>query len=98
MAKKKYNPSRGGHAPGHLREVFNEFLLLMLRKKIGLNTKFKLNSQTEITVDKICGLLWNCTDVLPGDSFDIAQDLPPDDALMADTYAAATRRLKKYLS
>jgi hypothetical protein len=94
----KYYPSRGGHAPGYLREVFDKFLLLMLRKKISLNTKLKIDSGTELTVAEICGLLWNCTDTLPGDSWDIAQDLPPDDVLMNNTYAAATRRLKKSLS
>jgi len=52
--KSKYNPSRGGHAPGDLREEFGEF--------VGEDS----NAATDQgRLKQLCGMLWNCSDIMP---------------------------------
>lgn len=47
----QYAANRGGHAPGHLREAFGEWL----------------EGDREIDTDarRLIGQLWNCTDIMP---------------------------------
>lgn len=68
---------RYGHAPGDLREAFAEAIELDLKE-------IEFRDHT-ISVERLCGLLWNCTDILPQW---IANDL--DEPRLA-TYAAAAR-------
>lgn len=68
---------RYGHAPGDLRDAFAE--------AIELDPKEVEFRGQRITLARLCGLLWNCTDVLPQQ---IANDL--DEPRLA-TYAAAAR-------
>lgn len=75
-----YQPNRGGHAPGHLRDAFVEMI----------------ESDPSITVDVdgeprparwLRGQLWNCTDCLPG-SVCSTLEIP-----QGSTYAQAARHL-----
>ena len=56
--KSRYNPSRGGHAPGHLRNRFFELV------ETGENDIDVKGEYPDIA--KVSGLLWNCTDIMPG--------------------------------
>ncbi len=49
----KYQPNRGGHAPGNLREPLLDYLL---------DGEGEPNQ-----VRWLIGQLWNCTDIVPGD-------------------------------
>ena len=78
----KFNPNRGGHAPGHLREALEDYLEsddplsrpwnkpreYLLTEKIVLSV-FK--GEKEVSLNWLLGQLWNCTDVLPADYCEI---------------------------
>jgi len=81
-----YRANRGGHAPGHLRDAFLEYLDrgceidLRHRVKVGYEGK-------QMSIRSLIGLLWNCTDILPG-HYCSELDLPA-----GSTYAIAVRKL-----
>ena len=58
FSKPKFNPSRGGHAPGHLRDRFCE---LIEYDESDIDVKGDYPSDVEMA-----GMLWNCTDIMPG--------------------------------
>ncbi len=58
-----YHPSRGGHAPGDLRDAFAE---AVEAGRGDPNQTVELRDQT-VTLARVAGLLWNCRDVMPGD-------------------------------
>lgn len=70
----KFNPSRGGHAPGHLRDELVEII--------------ETGGRSPERMQRITGLLWNCTDCLPGDNCE-ELDIP-----RGSTYAAAARKIR----
>lgn len=78
---RKYDPRRGGHAPGHLREAFLDWL--------------DLTEETdEVEIDGepqplrwLVGQLWNCTDCMPGWACDNL------DLLRGSTYAHGVRKV-----
>lgn len=47
----QYAPNRGGHAPGHLREAFAEWL--------------EGDREYDAEARRLTGQLWNCTDIMP---------------------------------
>ena len=81
----KFKPSRGGHAPGHLREMFCAYV------ETGEVPTDVLHEESVISdrdpLDWLCGQLCNCTDTLPGE---VRADL--DDAV--STYAQAARLVR----
>jgi hypothetical protein len=100
--RRRYQAPRGGHAPGHLREAFLEWI----NESRGLSADNPLPST--VTIDEeprpvgwLFGQLWNCSDVLPRHAFDEVHDIlasenaPPIDR---QTYAAAVRALKPLIS
>jgi hypothetical protein len=52
-----YNPSRGGHAPGHLRAWLYQYLL----------DEVDPDDPPGLSLQRLTGLLWNCTDIMPAD-------------------------------
>ncbi len=52
--KSKYSPSRGGHAPGDLREQFEN--LVYEDSDTALEQR---------RLERLSGLLWNCGDIMP---------------------------------
>jgi hypothetical protein len=94
-----YNPSRGGHAPGHLREALLEcldnpmpgpwFSALADREVLSFNDTAMQSRWDRMSIKDrarwLTGKLWNCSDILPG-GYD--EDL---DA----TYATAVRELRR---
>jgi hypothetical protein len=93
-----YNPSRGYHAPGHLRNIFEEIAeRIRQNKKVNLSTKVsEFEGDTQFTVGEIIGLLWNCTDILPGGLYDELIGIGLE--FQNRTYAAAGQALKIFLS
>jgi transcriptional regulator with XRE-family HTH domain len=97
-----YQPARGGHAPGPLRDAF----LGWLEESIQLLPEVPLPATVEVEgeprpVAWLFGQLWNCTDALPGHAVEQINDwltsegLPPIDR---HTYASAMRALKPLVS
>ena len=89
----RYEANRGGHAPGHLREAFEDYLELenpfnqpySLTKKVVVADWGK---EKKVSLNWLLGQLWNCTDTLPGDCCSIL-DIPP-----GSSFAQAVRDLK----
>ena len=85
-----------GHAPGHIRETFAEaidaFAGWSPGEPLPTVTREIYYVPHEISLAEACGLVWNCTDILPG----VAVTLLRDDcglSLQRRTYAAAARAM-----
>jgi hypothetical protein len=56
---------------------------------------FEINYEpTSITLSEACGLVWQCTDTMPGWVFGLLEELGPK----SHTYAAAARALRRWLA
>ena len=85
-----FQPERGGHAPGHLREAFVEWLDDPEQTEVVVG-----GNEEQRPLSWLIGQLWNCTDILPSDVREQVNNLltgEPDG--FRNTYAAAVRRLK----
>jgi len=63
---------RGGHYPGHVRDLFNDAIEAYRDWKNGdpeptVTAEIHYKPH-EIPISQVCGLLWHCTDQLPGDA------------------------------
>jgi len=93
----KYDPRKGGHAQGHLRDVFL-YVVELLEKDRPITLDGNLGEPGEgdpYTVREIVGLLWNCSDVLPAGAYDAL--LTAGLEFKCQTYGAAARALKRFL-
>jgi hypothetical protein len=86
--RSRYDPSRGGHAPGDLRDVFCEAV-----EEYAAEGKFprvvELREQ-RVPLAYVCTLLRNCLDVLPGW---ICEELEASDLLAYTDTCAAVREI-----
>jgi hypothetical protein len=89
---------RSGHAPGHIRETFLDAIEAYARWSFGgggtLPTVVReINYEPhQISLAEACGLVWNCTDILPGTVFEtIVTDL--ELTIRKRSYAAAARAM-----
>lgn len=91
-----YSPSRGGHAPGDLREAFADAVDAFEAWGGGDPGPTIEVRGARLTVSAICGLLWNCSDAMPSTMSQQLNDLTkwPQDELRSNTYAAGARLLK----
>ena len=98
-ARRRYVASRGGHAPGHLREALLEAVddsafaeqPWWERLEISFYSQ-KQQTQWDLLGPKergrwLVGRLWNCTDVVPGSTCDAA-GVP-----MGSSFASVVRQL-----
>jgi hypothetical protein len=94
-----YRIGMGGHAPGHVRDTFlsaidayNDWDLTGPEPTVEFEVHYE---PRPIPISKACGLVWNCTDILPGGAFDVlsGNDVEPK----SRTYAAAARALLSQL-
>ncbi len=88
----RYRPSRGGHAPGDLRDAFCDLLEEFEawepdRPPPVVEVRGKMMSASAL-----CGLLWNCTDILAYGSREILEEAGFEDRI---TYGCAARWLRK---
>lgn len=54
-SRHRYTPSRGGHAPGHLRDWLYQYIA----------DEVDPDDPPRVTLERLTGLLWNCTDYMP---------------------------------
>jgi hypothetical protein len=100
--RRRYQAAHGGHAPGHLRHAFLEWLEQSLETPAEATRPRTVEINGEPwPVSWLLGQLWNCTDALPQPEFDSINNwleregLPKIDR---QTYAAAVRALKPLLN
>jgi hypothetical protein len=88
---------RHGHAPGHVRDMFLEAVEAYNAWEAGEpepTVEYEIGYVPRpIPISRACGLLWNCTDILPGTAFDGLEwcGVSPKPR----TYAAAARAMKR---
>ena len=70
-----YKANRGGHAAGHLREAFCDFVDEWYAAKEGEVVDTVNVDDKPRPVKWLLGQLWNCSDVLPGDVVQQINDL-----------------------
>ncbi len=83
-----FNPARGGHAPGHIRDAFLTAIEIRYKQRGGDPVVPVGYDDTPVPLSRLCGLLWNCTDILPGEDCNLL-DIGP-----GSTYAIASRKLR----
>jgi hypothetical protein len=87
---------RHGHAPGHVRETFGDAVDAFLNWKPGEAepvVEYEVNYEPNlISISRACTLVWNCTDIAPGELF---RELRDDGQLEIKslTYAACARAM-----
>lgn len=83
----RFNPARGGHAPGHLRDWFNELV----------NDECDDFNRPPLSLRRLCGLLWNCTDVMPSSLRDEVRGQYDNWELYPEpmTYAQGARMIRR---
>jgi hypothetical protein len=94
---------RNGHAPGHVRDTAVDAFEAWLDwdgRGPEPTVEYEIDYVPHrISISRACGLVWNCSDILPGDLFDRLQDaaqcaLHSDEpAIKRCTYAACARFL-----
>ena len=65
LFQSSYSPCRGGHAPGDLRDAFGDAIDAYESWADGDPEPTIEVRDGWIAIRDICGLLWNCTDVMP---------------------------------
>lgn len=92
MSYYRYNPSRGGHAPGHIRDAFLEWLddggPFECEHDSKGNPIFIDAEGESHSIPRLIGLLWNCSDIMPG-SYCATLDLS-----QGSTYARGVRMIR----
>jgi|ERR1700694_1796215 len=90
-----FSPSHGGHAPGHLRDLFCGW------SETGSVQLEKLSQPPKVPepLDWLIGKLWNCTDIMSSDvRAELRQRLDPwDQDPEMFTYGQAARRIRAML-
>jgi hypothetical protein len=89
-----YNPGRGGHAPSHLRDALLEVIEDLPQWQPGMLEPIAAVQERAMPLSVLCGLLWNCPDILPG--FE-ACELERVTGKRISTYASAARAIKAML-
>ena len=93
---------KSGHAPGHVRETACDAFEAWIDWDGNApepSVEYEINYMPrQILVSHALGLVWNCTDIVPGDLFrsvqDAVSDLDPfagEPAIKRQTYAACAR-------
>jgi hypothetical protein len=89
----------GGHAPGHVRDTFLNAVSafeIWDGKQPEPMIEHEVNYQpVEISLSQACGLVWNCTDQLPGGV--VAQLEECGLSLRSGSYAADARALRRWI-
>jgi hypothetical protein len=89
------NGKNGGHAGGHVRNMFLDAVDAYLAWEEGApepTVDFEVRFVARpITISRACGIVWNCSDILPSGAVDSLEWCGID--LSRRTYAAAARAL-----
>jgi hypothetical protein len=91
---------RNGHAPGHVRETFLSAVDAFLNWRPGEaepTVEYEIHYVPhQILISRACGLVWNCTDIIPGTEFGLLQDALTESGepvIGRQTYAAGARAM-----
>lgn len=96
-----FDTLKGGQAPGDLREAFESAIDTYLQSDKPAEALVEFRGR-QLTLHHLCGLLWNCSDLLPQRvRRQIADDVMRGDHRMLmtrdrPTYAQAARALREY--
>jgi hypothetical protein len=91
---------RSGHAPGHVRETAGnafEAWLVWNGKASEPTVEYEIDYEPQqIPISRALGLVWNCTDVVPGELFarireELSEPFTHESALKSRSYAACAR-------
>ena len=66
LISSRYKPAAGGHAPGDLRDAFLAAVEDLRSWRPGMPEPVIEVRDQPVPLSVLCGLLWNCTDCLPG--------------------------------
>jgi len=88
---------RYGHAPGHVRDTFVSAVYAFMEwdgSELEPTVEYGVNYvPREISISQACGLVWNCTDIVPEHLFDwLTQDADLD--IRRPRYAACARAIR----
>ena len=101
LVHSRYRPARGGHAPGDLRNAFLEAVEAFEVWEEGSPEPTVEVRDQPIRLSVLCGLLWNCSDIMPGlDQRQLEGVLPSryigeDRSGTCFTYARAARAMRE---
>ena len=91
-----FDPARGGHAPSDLRDAFAEAVEASIARS-DPDEPLEIEVRNEVVTSKsVCGMLWNCTDMMPGHLCQAFEDVSGIDEPLTrgSTYAQGARTLK----
>jgi hypothetical protein len=96
----RQHSGHGGHLASHLRETFLEAADAFVRwdgrgaePTVLLDDEF---GSRQITLSAACGLVWNCTDILPGSEYAHLKDCL-EKRLIGGSYGAAAHAIHSWL-
>jgi hypothetical protein len=89
-----YGHRKGGHAPRHIRDAACEAFQAFIEcdgdgPEPTVEVEIHYKPRT-MSISQVMGLVWNCSDILPGDLADEVQNACNLDR-MTNTYAGAAR-------
>ena len=88
---------RGGHCKGHVRETFFRALEAFVAwdgEEPEPSVEFEINYEPRpISISKACGLVWNCSDILPGLAQPDLEQAGFIEDMRSWTYGAAARAM-----
>jgi hypothetical protein len=71
---RNYKHGNSGHAPGHVRDMFLSAIEAFEAWPTNAPepmVDFEVHYEPRpITLSRACGMVWNCSDILPGSAFD----------------------------
>jgi len=93
-----YNPARGGHAPGDIRAAFIDALDAFEAWCDHEPAPLVDVRGQSLALGTVCGMVWNCTDLMAGRDCSTLRDMLPWPAcdefpIRAATYAQGARAL-----
>src|SRR5262245_43491383 len=93
-----YDDRNGGHAPGHVRDCFDRGVEAFYRwKGVGPEPTVEFEVHYEprsVSLSDACGLVWNCTDIMPSRMVVVLDELD----LESNTYAAGARAMHRWIT
>ncbi len=93
LVNSRYQPSLGGHAPGDVRDAFLEAVDAFLEwDEVGDEPTIDVRGK-DLTISAVCGLVWNCSDCLPGGTREALYAFAGNDQRIT-SYAIGARLLK----
>jgi hypothetical protein len=94
-----YRCGNGGHAPGHVRDMFLSAIdsfEAWPKNAPEPMVDFEVHFEPRpIPLSRACGIVWNCSDILPGSPFDTLVNCGLQ--LKRRTYAAAARAMSEVI-